>query len=181
MSVEDFLSWIPPDGHLWQLVDGEPHAMAPAHAVHGRLQAELSRLIGNFLIDHGLPCDVFTNVGVVPATMSRHNMRVPDVLVSCSPYDARQAAPSDPVLIIEILSPSNRAETWANVWAYTTIPSVQEILVLNADLIGGALLRRLPDKSWPDQAVAVERELGLSSIGFQVSLASLYERTPLKM
>ena len=47
-------------------------------------------------------------------------MRVPDLAVSCSPFELTQPAPTDPVLIVEILSPSNRAETWANVWAYTS-------------------------------------------------------------
>lgn len=38
---------------------------------------------------------------------------------------------SDPVLLMEILSPSDAQQTWANVWAYATIPSVTEILVVS--------------------------------------------------
>ena len=30
-----------------------------------------------------------------------------------------------PVLMVEILSPTNKTETWTNVWAYTTIPTVR--------------------------------------------------------
>lgn len=179
MSVAEFLNWNPGDGRIWQLVDGEPLAMAPANAVHGHLQAELARLIGNHLRAGDLPCDVFANPGVVPGAMSLHNMRVPDLAVSCSPFDLKQAAPADPILIVEILSPSNRAETWANVWAYTSIASVREILVLRADAIGGDLLRRAVDGSWPDRAATVEGDLELSCIGFCVALASLYARTPL--
>ncbi len=180
MSVAEFLDWNPGDGRRWQLVDGEPRAMAPANATHGYLQGELGRLIGNHLRATNRPCDVFTNPGVMPATMAAHNMRVPDLAVSCSPFGLTQPAPTDPVLIVEILSPSNRAETWANVWAYVTIPSVREILVLRADAIGGDLLRRLPDGSWPDQpTVIVEGDLVLESIGFRVALADLYARTAL--
>jgi hypothetical protein len=40
-----------------------------------------------------------------------------------SGHDEEESALTDPVLLIEILSPSNQAETWANVWAYATIPS----------------------------------------------------------
>jgi Uma2 family endonuclease len=126
-----------------------------------------------------LPCDVFANPGVVPVTMSAHNMRVPDLAVSCSPFDARQAAPTDPVLIVEILSPSNRAETWANVWAYTSIPSVREILILYTDAAAGKMLRRLPGGSWPDQAGGVEGSFALETIGLRVELGALYARTPL--
>jgi hypothetical protein len=64
--------------------------------------------------------------------------------VTCSPLAVGQAMLSDPVLLIEILSPSNQAKTWPNVWAYTSISSVLEILVLRADRIAAELLRRSP-------------------------------------
>ena len=53
MSVGEFLAWQPGDGRAWQLVDGEPQAMAPASRTHGTLQAELARLIGNHLVEQG--------------------------------------------------------------------------------------------------------------------------------
>jgi hypothetical protein len=91
-----------------------------------------------------------------------------------------RATLSDPVLVIEILSPSNQAKTWTNVWAYTSIPSVREILVLRADRIAAELLRRSPQGEWPDRPIAfAEGELSLESIGFRVALAELYSRTGL--
>jgi Uma2 family endonuclease len=106
-------------------------------------------------------------------------MCVPDLAVSCSPFDPTQAAPADRVLIVEILSPNNRAETWANVWAYTSIASVPEILVLRADARGGDVLRRRSDGAWADRAAPVETDLVLQSIGLQIALAELYGRTTL--
>ena len=180
MSVAEFLDWNPGDSRRWQLVDGEPRAMAPPNATHAFLQAELSRLIGNHLRAGSHPCDVFANPGVIPGTMSAHNMRVPDLAVSCSPFELTQPAPTNPVLIVEILSPSNRADTWANVWAYTTVPSVQEVLVLRTDEIGCDLLRRLPDGSWPDRPMfVIEGDVVLDCIGFRFALADLYTRTSL--
>ena len=82
--------------------------------------------------------------------------------------------------LIEILFPSNQAETWANVWAYATIPSVQEILVLKTASIGAELLRRNQDGSWPRQPLAIETgELTLESIGFSIPLAAAYRTTRL--
>ena len=49
MTVAEFLAWDAGDGRLWQLVDGEPQAMAPASRTHGAIQAELCRLIANHL------------------------------------------------------------------------------------------------------------------------------------
>ena len=86
----------------------------------------------------------------------------------------------DPVLPIEILSPSNQSETWGNVWTYTTIPSVQEILVLCSSSIRADLLRWRPDGSWPEQPESVaDGTLTLESIGFEVELAALYRTTRL--
>jgi Uma2 family endonuclease len=140
MTVAEFFAWNPPSPQLWQLVDGEPQAMAPANRTHGAIQAQLSHLIASHLQDRGGPCSVVTTPGVIPRVQSETNVRIPDLAVTCSGYDAEESALTDPVLLIEILSPSNQAETWANVWAYTTIPSVQEILVLKTASIGAELL-----------------------------------------
>jgi Uma2 family endonuclease len=130
MTVEGFLKWDPDDGRRYELVDGEPRAMAPASTLHGFLQNELGRLIGNHLLDRASGCEVLANPGVIPRLLSEHNVRIPDLAVTCTPLAAGQATLADPVLLIEILSPNNQAKTWTNVWAYTSIPSVQEILVL---------------------------------------------------
>ena len=78
-------------------------------------------------------------------------MRVPDLGVTCSPYQTEQAALPDAVLLVEILSPSNQSKTWTNVWTYTSIPSVQEILVLRTDRVGAELLRRSREGDWPER------------------------------
>ena len=61
MTVAEFLAWNPPSAQLWQLVDGEPQAMAPANRTHGSLQAELTRLIANHLGERSGPCSVVAN------------------------------------------------------------------------------------------------------------------------
>ena len=153
--------------------------MAPAHLTHGALQNELGRLIGNHLAALDSPCTVVTTPGVVPRVNAGINMRIPDLAVTCLPVEAVTAMP-DPVLVIEILSPSNQAQTWANVWSYTTIPSVHEILVLKTATIGAELLRRDDDGSWPREPErVVDGELQLQSIGFRVPLANVYARTHL--
>ncbi|MGH7086109.1 MAG: Uma2 family endonuclease, partial [Acetobacteraceae bacterium] len=137
-------------------------------------------LIRNHLHDRGGPCTLITAPGVIPRVQSDTNIRVPDLAVTCSPYAAEESALTEPLLLIEILSPSNQAETWANVWAYTTIPSVREILIVQSQAIGAELLRRAPDGTWPRQPEHIEAgELFLSSIDFRVPLAALYRTTRL--
>ena len=178
MTVAEFFAWNPPSPQLWQLVDGEPQAMAPASITHGAIQAELCSLIRNHLEERSSPCRVITAPGVIPRVQAETNVRIPDLAVACSGYDAEESALANPVLLIEILSPSNQAETWTNVWAYATIPSVQEILVLKTASIGAELLRRNQDGSWPSQPLTIEAgELMLESIGFRIPLAAAYRTT----
>ena len=180
MTVAEFLAWNPTTPQLWQLVDGEPQAMAPASRTHGAIQSELGSLIRNHLAESGSPCSIITTPGVIPHVQSDTNVRIPDLAVTCSGYDTEESALTDPVLLIEILSPSNQAETWANVWTYTTIPSVHEILVLKTASISAELLRRTPDGSWPEQPlILADGELALESIGFRIPLAAAYRTTRL--
>ncbi len=180
MSVEDFLVWDSQDGRPWQLVDGEPQAMAPATRTHGALQSEVAALIRNHLAERGSPCTVIDAPGIVPRVNANINVRIPDLAVTCAPYTTEEATLSAPVLVIELLSPSNAAETWSNVWTYTTIPSVQEILVLHTVRIGAELLRRGADGVWPERPLALrEGELALASIGFAAPLSLLYRTTRL--
>jgi Uma2 family endonuclease len=45
MSVAQFLNWDSQDGLRYELVDGEPRAMAQASTIHGFVQNELGSLI----------------------------------------------------------------------------------------------------------------------------------------
>jgi Uma2 family endonuclease len=165
-------------GRRWQLVDGEPIAMAPASRTHGALQLELGRLISNNLAVPGNPCVVIAAPGIVPRIGANENLRIPDLAVTCTRYEVEEYDVSNPVLIVEVLSPSNRAETWQNVWSFTTIPSLQEILILSSTSVRAELLRRGTDGNWsPASTVIEDGDLLLDSIGFPVPLSAIYRTT----
>jgi Uma2 family endonuclease len=178
MTVDEFLDWDAPDGYLWQLIDGVPVAMSPPAPIHGVIQNEVGSLIRNHLLERGSPCTVIITPGVIPPFQSERNLMVPDLAVTCSASDIRASAVHEPVLLIEILSPSNHAETWRNVWAYLTIPALREILVIRTASVGVDLLRRGDDGVWPQKPLEITSgELTLSSIGLTLPLAALYRGT----
>lgn len=178
LTVDAFLAWDAPMGQLWQLVDGLPRAIAPSSLAHALIHGEMATLIGNHLVARGSPCAVAVTPGIIPRVQSDINTRIPDLAVTCSPALPGDTALRDPILLIEILSPSNRAETWTNVWSYTTIPSVQEILVLHSASVGADLLRRGPDGTWPERPQAIEQnDLTLDSIGYTGPIAAFYRST----
>jgi Uma2 family endonuclease len=130
MTVDEFLVW------------------DPAAAPRGAIQAELGRLLANHLAERASPCRVIAAPGIVPRVRANENFRVPDLGVTCAP-PSREVMVPEPVLLIEILSPSNEPETRANVWTYTTIPSVQEILLVSSTRVEAELLRRGRDGARP--------------------------------
>ncbi len=180
MNVAEFLAWDAPPGRGWQLIDGEPVAMAPSSRTHGALQGELGGLIRNHLAVPGNPCSLVTEAGIIPRVRGNENFRIPDLAVSCTRYTTEEYDVTNPVLIVEILSPSNRAETWLNVWAYTTIPSLREILLLSSTAIRAEVLRRDSEGHWPPGPIVVEDgDLTLASIDMTVDLAAIYRTTRL--
>ena len=155
--------------------------MAPASLTHGLLQAELAHLLLQHLRAVGSLCRVVVAPGVVPRVESQHNERVPDLAVTCSTQpDGRTMV--DPVLLVEIVSPSNEADTRRNVWAYSTIPSVREILLLSSTSIAGELLRRDADGDWPvdPERLVEDGLLRLDTLGFVAAMRDLYAATHLR-
>jgi hypothetical protein len=82
----------------------------------------------------------------------------------------------DPVLLVEILPPSNEAKTRANAWAYATIPSGVEVLILTSTAVWAEILRQRDET--PTIVVGHE-PLCLQSIGYVGPLADLYATTNL--
>lgn len=181
MTVAEFLAWDSGDGQMWQLVDGVPMAMAPPSPRHGAIQSELAALIRNHLVAQGSSCRAVITPGIVTPVAADQNMRIPDLAVTCAPSagDAAAALP-DPVLIVEVLSPGNQRETWINVWTYTLVPTVQEVLVVHSSRMRADLLRRRPDGTWPEAAdTPAGNDLVLDSIGLRLPLPDIYRTTAL--
>ena len=174
MTVEEFLAWEPEDGKRWQLVDGEPEEMAPTNRSHGQVHTNLIVLIGNH-VRAGATLDLITAPGVRPRGP---NLRIPEMAVVPRGYAVEQRCLPDPVLAVEVLSPSNARQTWSNVWTFTTIPSMREILVVETEAMAVEIVRRRPDGAWPDDAVRIDAgRFTLESIGLELSLPDLYSGT----
>lgn len=182
MTVAEFLDWDSGDGsgRRWQLRDGEPEMMAPASDAHGSILTEVGYLLTTHFRAQNRPCRAVTEPGVIPRVRSAENWLIPDIGITCTPPSGAKML-SDPSVLIEILSPSNEAETRRNVWAYTTIPTVAEIVLLRSTSVQAEVLRRQPDGSWPAEPefIAGDDALRLDSIGFAEPLRSAYRTTGL--
>jgi Uma2 family endonuclease len=182
MTVAQFLDW-PGDGsgRTFQLVDGELRAMSPGSATHGTIQANLCWLIRSALVATRPDCRVVTEPGVITRIRPDKNMRVPDLGVTRTADAPGQQALPDPIALVEVLSPGNAADTWDNVRAYTTIPSVREIAVVHSTRVLAELLRRGEDGQWPvtPEEIGADATLRLESIAVAFPLREAYAQTHL--
>jgi Uma2 family endonuclease len=182
MDVADFIDW-PGDGigTRFELIDGVLRAMAPGSDAHNTIVMTLGRLIGNHLAKTRPGCRVVAAPGVQPRVRAEWNFRIPDLGVTCAPNRPGEIFTPDPILLIEVLSPSNASETYESVRAYATLPSVQEILVVHSTRIEAELLRRDPAGDWPANATILTTgsKLNLESIGTSLSIADIYAGTHL--
>jgi Uma2 family endonuclease len=103
----------------------------------------------------------------------------PDVtLVRSTPQwaDEDRASLVDPLLIIEVLSPTTEARDRGTKLAhYRTMPSVQEIVLVSSNQQALELYRRLESGRWLLRDV-VTGELDLASIDRRVPLAEIYAK-----
>src|SRR5215831_17928034 len=150
--------------------------MAPASVTHGIIQANVVGLLRNHLV--GSHCYVVVAPGVIPRVRSEDNLQIPDVVVSCETDDQGLRALTEPTLVVEILSTTNRAETRENVWAYATIPTVREILLIRSTRLAAELIRREADGTWPAKSrpVGAEGGIGLGKPRFLLPVSSRLRR-----
>ena len=181
-TVEEFLVW-PGDGRAkhYELVDGVVRALAPGSTTRATIQDNLGFLIGADLRTTGSACRPLITPGIVPRVNAAKNFRIPDLGVTCVPDMARQIATPEPILLVEILSPSSKAATWSNIWGFGTIPSLREILVVHSVKIGAQILKRADDGGWPDNPSVFSEDdtLVLASIGLSCAVTEFYAGTHL--
>lgn len=181
MTVEEFFTW-DGGGHQGrlELIDGVVRAMAPPSATHSVIQINIGAAIKNHLRATGSPCRVGTEAGVIPPMGSRINARIPDLAVTCSPK-LDSLTFEDPVLIVEIISPSNEDENWESVRTVALLTSVKEVLVVQSTEARAELFRRHSDGGWPQEPLKYGPcdTLRLESIGLDLPVAEIYEGTHL--
>lgn len=181
MTVDEFRSWAARQPGKWELVHGEPRAMAPASVTHSLLQFRAGFLIEQHLERSGSPCRIGTEVAIIPASFRRSNARSADVALTCTPPVEDGLDMAAPTFILEVLSPSNEQDTRDNVFTYMTIESVRQILMLQSTRVEGETFARGPDGRWPDEATPLgpDDTVTVDAVGFSCRVREFYDRTNL--
>jgi len=112
--------------------NGEMLCMAGGSLNHARICLNVYREFGNVLKNK--PCEVFTS-DVKLDIESKNLYYYPDAMVVCGEIEfvgKRNDIVRNPVLIIEVLSPSTALYDFnAKLWAYQTLPSLKEYVIIH--------------------------------------------------
>lgn len=173
MSADEFLNRPDdPDGTRYELADGLLRVRTASNLQHGAMMADLACVIEGHLSANRPELFAALRPMVKVRVWDSYNLRAPDLAVARGPIPNGIELP-DPVLLIDVLSNTNWPSVMSNLWAYTTIPSVQELLIVSSMGIEAQLLRRQDDGNWPANLVRIDE-------GEDVTLGSINLTTPLK-
>ncbi len=158
--------------------DGEIVAMAGAQPVHNDIVLNLGAGLRSRLKNGNCRVRVADQRVHIPA---KRGYVYPDVVAACGPWqyqpNTRPAALLNPVLIIEVLSPTTAAHDLTRKFAYyQTIPSLRHYVLLDSEHVGALLYSREPGAAlWTlhlyDELTAT---LPLPALSVELPLAEAY-------
>jgi Uma2 family endonuclease len=175
MTVGQYLEWAKataPEGR-YELVDGEVVKMSPEQARHVRTKLTAVVALKTAIARAKLSCEAFADGMTV--VIDEHKARQPDASVQCAPVDPDSLVLDQPVIVLEVLSPSSRrSDTGEKLAEYFSVASIRHYLIVNpvkhliihhARSAAGAIETRIIetggiDLSPPGMALTVEEILG---------------------
>ena len=128
-TVAEFEAWHARQPERWEFIDGQPRLMAPASMKHSIIKNNVGYALRQALA--GTPCTALIDG---PQIVTEDISAIPDVVVTCSAIDLSTPVIAEPVIIVEVMSPSSEADDAGRKWfSYRKIPSLRHCLVLSHD------------------------------------------------
>ena len=175
MTPEEYLVWERAAETKHEYADGKLYSMAGTSRQHVRISVNLVRHLGNALA--GNTCEVFNN-DLRVWIPRRRAYNYPDVIVACGKaefLDNQFDTLLNPVLIIEVLSPSTaRRDLNTKFRDYRSLDSFAEYVVIAQDERAIEHFVKREDGIWAIQEVS--DELRLVSVPCVLTLDEIYAR-----
>jgi Uma2 family endonuclease len=178
MSADDFEELIldMPADEKWELIGGRViRGMVGARWEHKRIVQNITVAMMNDFRARRSPCRPFDETFWLKEKLL--DLQVfPDVMVRCGPLEPGAAHLSDPVVIIEVLSPGTEARDRHEKWAlYQKLASVKHYALVARDKAHVELFSR-GEAEWSGFQVldGIGQMLRLPAIDFEMPLAEIY-------
>ena len=176
VSISDYLELESTSKEKHEYYQGEIFAMAGGSLAHNRMVRNALSSIDNFLKDKG--CEVFpSHLKVHVKTESA--FVYPDLTIICNGpqfYENRKDIITNPVIIIEVLSPDTRGFDRSDKFAlYRAIPSLKEYLLIDSTKVH---LEKFVKKSFNEWVLSEYKsftdKIEIATINFETKLAEFY-------
>jgi Uma2 family endonuclease len=155
-----------------ELIDGEVFAMSGGIDVHHLIAGNLFLNIAGPLIGK---CQTFQGgMKLRIDHQSDSDGYYPDLMVICSQADREKLFRREPILLIEVLSPSTaRLERGEKRLNYLQIPSLLEYVLVAQDIPKVEIMRRR--EAWQKHELYPGDTLALDSVGLKIPLSTIYQ------
>ncbi len=152
-----------------ELIDGTAYAMSGGRPNHHRICVNIIGEMRRHL--KGKTCEVFNSDMMVKAGK---DFFYPDVLVNCSDIGDNLFTEA-PTIIVEVLSRSSRRrDETTKRFAYLQLPSLQEYVLIEQDIVDIEVVRR--SENWQPRHYFLGDEVTFESIGLTLSVEEIYDR-----
>ncbi len=159
-----------------EYLGGIVHAMAGAGNQHNDIVVNITSVLHARLRGRPCrPCNSDTKVRVRLASQIRYYY--PDASVVCRPNPPKDSFHDEPVVIVEVLSPSTRrVDMTEKQEAYFAIPSLLVYILVEQDFASIAVHRRTPRGFVSEVFPGLDAIAPLPEIGVDLPLAEVYDR-----
>ena len=128
-TLAEFQAWHTRQPERWEFIDGHPRRMAPASMKHSLIKSNAFAALRAARAD--TPCTALVDG---PQILTDEISAIPGVVVTCAPIDLSTPVIAEPVIIVEVMSPSSEADGAGRKWfSYRKIPSLRHYPVLSQD------------------------------------------------
>jgi Uma2 family endonuclease len=170
MTVAEFLAWEARQELRHEFDGCEPVAMTGGTIAHDlitfNIRASLAaRLSGGPCRQHGPNVKIATSAG---------NVRYPDALVSCVPFDPNALFIEQPVVVFEVVSEDTaRIDRIVKLREYQATPSIRRYVIVEQKSIGLSVFTRR-DGDWIATALTEGDILRMPEIDVEIPVEELY-------
>ena len=173
MTAEEFLAWDAAQALRHEFVRGEVFLMAGGEDRNNTVALNLVVTLRQHL--RSGPCRVYAS-DVKLRVETADCFFYPDLMVTCSSADATdRLIKREPVLVVEVLSPSTAAFDRGDKFAaYRTLPSLAEYLLVDVEHRRCDLYRKGSDGLWVLHPSASGEGVTLASVGLAVGGEALW-------
>ena len=170
MTVAEFLAWDDGTDKRHELVQGRVVAMAPAGPTHSII---VSKIVGALERALKTPCYVGVEAGIMRPDRD-DTFYEADVVVSCTALAPGMPTIPEPVVVVEVLSPSTLDhDLGRKTRDYRRIDSVREIVLVSSEQRHVVIWRRRGAK-WEVEDLIGDAALELEAIGVTIPLPAIY-------